>query len=879
MVNLTIDGVAVSVERGTSILEAAQKAGVRIPTLCNDKRLIPFGACRLCIVEVTARGKTRTMPACFNPARDGMEVATHTPRLVDARRKQLSLILRSHPLQCPGCDACGDCDLQRLVYEYRVEDLTFERENRYYHLDNDSKFIRHNMNLCIKCGMCVRICDEVQGQSEISLIHRGIESEVSTDFGRPLDCEFCGQCASICPVGAISSKWLVGTGRPFELKSSLTVCSFCSLGCVLSMDSKGGKVVYANSPGDSPNEGSLCVKGRYGWPYVYSADRPARPLLRKNGTLEEAGWDETLKFVADKFNAVKKAHGPSSLAALGSERLTNEEAYVFNRFVKTVLETPNLDHAGGYGYRSLVDGLAPVLGYPASTNPIREIKKAHVVLLIGADLTETHPVAKNEVIVASIRNRCEVIVVDSVRTKLTDRPGMFLRTPLGAEHIVAYSMLRHIIDEELYDKAALQQKTEGLEGLIESLKGYEPEKVGESLGLDPSLIREAAAKYAKAESAFVITTCGMNRLGPVEEIAKAAANLAAVTGHIGKEGSGVMVLGEKANAQGAVDMGLVPDLLPGGQSVEDEAARSKLEALWGCSIPGNRGMSAEEILDGAIRGEIKGLYIVGENPLETYPDRQKVEKALRSLELLVVQDIFVTSTAEMAHAMLPVASYAEKSGTVTSVDRRIQLLIPFVERKGVRTDLEIFCSLSGLMGKTRINYHGPEDVMKEICGVVEVYRGVSYDRLGDFGITWPCQDSEDLGREILYIGGFRFGKAKLACAPAFSVPSSEGLPFDLVPATLKFHSGSFSERSFSLMDVSPEAFAEMSSTDMESLGIKDGDSVRIKTSDGAMVQVKAKYSYRALPGTVIVPHHFSAVKLNSLTRWGQPRVRVQVEKV
>ncbi len=415
MVTLTIDGVEVTVERGTSILKAAQAAGIRIPTLCNDKRLIPFGACRLCMVEVTARGRTRKMPACFNPVRDGMEVATESPELTKERRMQLMLLLRTHPLRCPACDAAGDCELQNLVHEYQIDDLPFSRETRSFHVENKSHFIRFDMNLCIKCGMCVRICDEVQGQNELSFVNRGMNSVVSTDFNRPLNCEFCGQCATICPVSAIRSKWLVGTGRDFELTRIDTTCAFCSLGCTLTMGKKADKVVYVTSPADSPNEGSLCVKGRYGWPYIYSTERLQKPLIRKNGSLEEVEWNEALDFVAKGLLKIKTENGGGSLAALGSARLTNEEAYVFNRFVRTVLETPNLDHGGGYAYSGLVQGLMPTLGYPASTNSIREIRKADVVLLLCADLTETHPIAKNEVVMATNPyTKSQDIVVDSI---------------------------------------------------------------------------------------------------------------------------------------------------------------------------------------------------------------------------------------------------------------------------------------------------------------------------------------------------------------------------------------------------------------------------------------------------------------------------------
>ncbi len=437
------------------------------------------------MVEVTQRGRTRTMPACFNPVRDGMQVVTQSPKLAKSRRMQLMLLLRSHPLLCPSCDACGDCQLQNLVHEYEILELPFPRESRYFHVDNESQFIRFNMNLCIKCGMCVRICDEIQGQNELSFIKRGMECEVSTDFGRPLDCEFCGQCASICPVGAISSKWLVGTGREFELKKTDTICSFCSLGCTLTLGEKNKKVVYVTSPADSPNEGNLCVKGRYGWPYVYSTERLSKPLIRKGDSLQEVGWDEALSFVADGFKQIKDSSGPSSLAALGSSRLTNEEAYVFNRFVRTVLGTPHLDHAGGFGYRALVDGVEPIMGYPAGTNSIREIRNAKVILLLGADLTETHPVAKNEVIVATGRNRAKAIVVDATRTKLTDRLGsLWLQAPLGFEHLIVNAMLKWVIDEGCYDKEALNLRVEGLDDLVKSLQDYTADKVAQLTGVE-----------------------------------------------------------------------------------------------------------------------------------------------------------------------------------------------------------------------------------------------------------------------------------------------------------------------------------------------------------------------------------------------------------
>lgn len=878
MVTLTIDGVEVSVERGATILEAAQKAGVRIPTLCHDKRLIPFGACRLCIVEVTARGRTRTMPACFNPARDGMQIATHTPNLVKSRRMQLKLLLRSHPLLCSSCDAAGDCELQNLVHEYQVDELPFARETRFFHVDNESHFIRFNMNLCIRCGMCVRICDEIQGQNELSFINRGMHSEVSTDFGRPLNCEFCGQCASICPVGAIRSKWLYGTGRPFEMKNIETTCAFCSLGCTLTLGRKDDKIVYVTSPKSCPSEGNLCVKGRYGWPYVYSTERLTKPMIRKNGALQEVEWDEALSFVAEGLKKVKNAGGGASLAGLGSERLTNEEAYVFNRFVRTVLETPHIDHAAGYGYRALLDGPGKALGYPASTNSIREIRNSNVILLLGSDLTESHPVAKNEVIIATGRHRAKVIVVDSIRTKLTDRPGQFLPTPPGTEHLIANAMLKHIIDQELFDKTAIASKAEGIEELTASLADYTPERVAEITGVDAELIRNAAEEYAKAPTATIILTEGLNKTGCNVETAQAAVNLALVTGRLGKEACGVHFFGEKVNAQGAVDMGLSPDQLPGFGAVTDDAVRAKFEKAWESAIPNEQGYSAMEILNKAEQGDIRGLYVVGENPVDTYPDRVLVEKALAKLDFLVVQDMFMSSTAKMAHAVLPVAPFTEKTGTFTSAERLVQRIKPVYNSRFEKTDLHLFIELAALMGKRGLTYPGPEEVMREIAGLVKVYEGISYERLAVNGIQWPCVDAEDPGKKILYEGGFPGGKAKLVPAAPLKKPDLDGLPMYLIPGLVKFHSGSFSMWSSSLMDVCPKPYAEMSWKDIKALGLKEGDKVKISDASGASVETEVKFSRRAVEGSVVVPFHFSTLKLNSLTHWDKPVIKVKVEK-
>ncbi len=878
MVTLTIDGIEVTVENGDTILNAAEKAGVRIPTLCHDKRLVPYGSCRLCEVEVTARGRTRLMPACFNPARDGMEVVTNSEKLIERRRMQLMLLLRSHPLLCPSCDAGGNCRLQDLVHEYEVSEPPFARESRYFHTDHESHFIRFNMNLCIRCGMCVRICDEVQGERELTFVNRGMNMEVSTDFDRPLDCEFCGQCASVCPVGAISSKWLHGTGREFELRYTDTICGFCSLGCVLRIGSKDGKIVFVNSPPDSPNEGSLCVKGRYGWPYVYSQERLTKPLIKKDGALKEVDWPEAIDFVANNLGKLREGT-PSKLAVLGSGRITNEEAYLLNRFARAVLGTPNLDHGGGYSYRALVDGFMPIAGYPGSANSIREIRQADVTLLVGADLTESHPLAKNEVILATSQiKKGEVIVVHSYRTKLCDRDGTKIFVSPGNEALIVWSMLKAIIDEGLYDEKALALVADGFDDLKASLDNYAPENIAQIVGVEADIIKNAAVKYANAEKSTIILTGGAEKTGDQKLLAHAALALAIVTGKMGKEGCGIHFFGDKANSQGALDMGLCPEMAPGCVSIDDEEARKVLEKKWGAKIPTEKGLTTREIIKSAANGEIKGLYVVGENPMETLPDREAVSMALDKLNFLVVQDMFMTSTAKKADAVLPVASFMEKTGTYTTADRRCQKLNQEKEPSGAKTDMDIIQALAKALSAKGFDFQNPEEVFKEITEVVPFYKGFSYDRLGSFGLTWPCVDDQDPGKLTLYEGGSPQGKASLIPAPEPKGAQKSDLPFTLIPVVLKFHSGSMSQWSESLMEVKGVPVAEMNRADMKNMELSEGDKVRITSESGDTITIQVTGGNRALEGIILAPYHYGAVGLNNIITWDEPGVGVRIEK-
>jgi len=498
--------------------------------------------------------------------------------------------------------------------------------------------------------------------------------------------------------------------------------------------------------------------------------------------------------------------------------------------------------------------------------------------LIGADLTETHPIAKNEIIMATGRKRARVIVIDSIKTKLTERDGIFLKAPVGSESIVVFSMIKTIMDEGLFDKASIGNKAEGLEALLESLADYTPENVASKLGIDANAIREAARIFAQAPTAMILLSEGLYRDSSGVENARAAADLAVITGHIGKESCGIMALGEKANSQGAVDMGLTPQLLPGFALLEDEASRKKFDSLWKTKLPATAGLNAREILAGAETGAIKALYVVAENPVDDYPDRLQVEKAFKEAEFVVVQDIFFSSTAKLADVVLPACSALEKNGTFTSAERRVQTLRPSTKEKLGKSDLELFELLAKRMGSAQFTYSSPEAVMAEISKCCDVYAGVSYDGLGANGIIWPCKDSGDSGASILCQGGFPTGKAKLAPAGPLNAPVAKDGQFVLVQGVSKFHSGSMSMWSSSLIQVCPEPLAEMCTADMNTLGVEEGNTIRLTSETGESVRLKVKWSRRSLPGEIIVPCHFPSLKLNSLVKWNEPLVKVKVEK-
>jgi NADH-quinone oxidoreductase subunit G len=855
LVELTIDERDVEIEEGATILEAAQKAGVLIPTFCYHKNLLPFGACRLCVVEVEQM-KGRLVPSCSTPATNGMVVHTNTPEIRDARKTLLELLLVHHPLDCPVCDKGGECQLQNLAYEYEVVGNRFQDKKFDSPVDYHSPLIERNTNRCVLCGMCARTCDEVVGVSAISFVNRGFGTVIGTNFERVLDCEFCGECVNICPVGALTDKLFKYKARSWELTKVNTICSYCSTGCSFTLGVKGNRI-YRIIGDDTIgiNKGSLCSKGRFGYQYVVSPERMNSPLVKdEKGELVRATWKDALERVAKGFQEVKEKHGADSIGGICSDRLTNEETYLFQRFMRAALGTNNIDHAGGFSYSGLLKGLKGSLGYAAGDISLSDIRNSDVIFIVRSNLSETHPVIGYQVNMAVKRDGAKLIVGSSRTIKFDKLATVSLTHKPDTEIALINGIISTIVSENLYDQGLVSSSAEGFEQLKASIARYSGEYVEEVTGVDKAKISEAARLLAQGKRVCILTSSGVGIQSDDEKLAQAVANLAILTGMIGRKGSGIGFLGEKNNSHGTLDMGVLPHLFPGYQEVSDGKVRSKFEEAWKASLSGKPGQGALEMLLNAEKGKIKALYLAGENPVITYPDANQTRKALESLDFLVVQDLFLTPTARCADVVLPAASFAEKSGSYTNFEGRVQRVNPGLHTlEGVRTDGQIFNELSQKMGY-EMNLLAPEEVMREISGLVPLYGKIDYAQLGEEGIKLGSSNGGD--------------KLKTRFIPVevdekIKEPDKE-YPLLLTTGSMLFHSGSLSTKSPELNQVGPGGWVEISSGDAGKYQLTDGQEVLVKSKRGE-IRVKAKISKKQTEGIVFIPYHFESQPVNLLT--------------
>ncbi len=871
-VSLTIDGREVTVREGTSVLDAALSVGIEIPHLCYspDLGLPPTGACRLCLVEV--EGAKAPVASCVHPVAPGMVVRTDSDELRAHRRMIIDLLLSDHPHDCLTCEQAGACDLQKYAYLLNVKDSEYRGESVWPDPLQDGPAITYDKSKCILCGRCVEVCHNVQATGAIDFLGRGFDTRIGLPPGLPRDdsvCVECGNCIDVCPTGALSYAGAQGQGREWEFERVTTVCPYCGCGCPLEMYIRDGRLIKITStPSAEAARGLLCVKGRFGFDFIGHRDRLREPLIRRNGELTPGSWEEALDLVARRLTEIKERDGAEAVAGLASAKCTNEENYLMQKFVRAVVGTNNIDHCARLCHASTVAGLARAFGSGAMTNSIDDLGEAEAIFVIGSNTTECHPVIGSAIKRAVKSGRTRLIVADPRAIELTEMADLHLQQKPGTDVALINALANVILREGLEDRSFISERTEGFDELREVVSPYTPEFAEKIAGVAAPDIVEAARIYGSARAATIIYSMGITQHTTGTDNVLALANLAMLTGNIGRPGTGVNPLRGQNNVQGACDMGALPDVYPGYQKVADEEARTKFEEAWGVPLPASPGLTVVEMMNAAADGDVKALYIMGENPMLSDPDINHVGEALKKLDFLVVQDIFLSETAELADVVLPAAGFAEKEGCFTNTERRVQRVRKGLDPPGdARTDWSITCDLARRMGY-RMSYPDADAIQDEIARLTPSYGGITYDRLEVRSLQWPCPDRDHPGTPILHAERFARGLGKFH--PVEFIPARE-LPDDDYPFLLStgrilqhFHTGTMSRHSEVLDELVSVGAVEMNTADAQGLGICEGDTVRI-TSRRGRIEIAARVTDRVPPGTVFLAFHFREAPANRLT--------------
>lgn len=872
-VTLSIDNQEVTVSKGTTILEAAKGLGVEIPTLCHLKELAPDGSCRMCVVEVEGGRRGGLTTACTAHCQEDMVVSTHSEKVADSRRFILDLLLSNHKLECFSCGKNGDCQLQQYALDYGIDATSFTEGKRMpcHQEDTSNPFFSYDPEKCIMCRRCARVCQLRQGRDVLSIANRGFETKMMPSYGQAFDqsiCESCGNCVSSCPTGALTAKD-TKEYRKWETQKIPTTCPHCGTGCQMNLLVKNNRLVGVE-PLDGPaNKNLLCVKGKFAsYKFVGSGDRLTEPLIKRNGIFEPASWEEALTLVSSKFNEIKAENGPDALAGFSCSRATNEDNYVFQKMVRAAFGTNNVDNCARVCHSASVHGLAQTLGSGAMTNPIADITEdVDMILLVGSNPEEAHPVIGAQIRQA-IQRGTQVVVVDPRKINLVKDSALHLQVQAGTNVAFANGMMHVILKEGLADRHFIEERTEGFSDLEKMVADYTPEKVAEICHIHPEDLIQAARMYAKAEKAPIIYCLGVTEHSTGTEGVMSMSNLAMLVGKVGKPGCGVNPLRGQNNVQGACDMGCMPYDFPGYQKVNNPEVIDKFEKAWHVPLNRNTGLTSTKVLPAATAGNVKGLYIFGEDPIVTDPDTGHVRQALESLDFLVVQELFMTETAAYADVVLPGISYAEKDGTFTNTERRVQRVRKAVEPRGqAREDYEIFCEVMTRMGYP-CAYESAKEIMEEISAVTPSFGGINYERLEKESLQWPCRSLTDPGTPIMHVGSFARGKGLFKAIPykqAQELPDEE-YPYLMSTGRMLYHynTRAMTGRTEGINQIANHSYIEINAVDAQALGIQEGDKVEVHSRRGK-IETYAAVGNRVFPQEVFMTFHFPDGNVNEIT--------------
>ncbi|MFO0775062.1 MAG: molybdopterin-dependent oxidoreductase [Nitrospiraceae bacterium] len=864
-IELSIDGQTVTARDGVSLYDVIASTGKIIPAMCYHYTFDPFGSCGMCLVM--QEGKKAPVRSCTAKAAAGMVIRTSGDDLHQARKKAVEKHLSVHPLDCPVCDADGHCELQDMAFQHGVTNLATAKQ-KLIPEDTRSLVLDFNMNRCIACGECINICKDVQMIDALQFMKKGGFNQVVAKGDLPLQCEFCGDCLAVCPVGAITNKYSKYLYKPWQMKKTRTTCNYCGDGCQMDVETKDSHVVrvtsqlsWKNKWGDrtqtSKGHGGLCVRGRFGFQFIDSKNRLTRPLVRRDDSLVSAPWLDTMHELVDRLTAIREQHGPRSVAGLITARCTNEELYLFQKLFRGVLGSNQIDSSARYGHVNFVRAMQRALGVSRNTADSEDLTKAKAILLIGSNITETNPVAAIRIKEAIRVYRAQVVAVDSINSniaKLSSHPTLL---KAGTEGWFIQGLVKAVLDRDLVDTDVVNQHPQAFTALKQAVSALSLAKIAELTGVSEERLVEAATLFAESPRSVIVVGEGLlRRSGGYRDVLNLI-DLVWVTGKLGQPGCGLIAPVEEANEQGALDMGVAPESLPGPSWITDEAARTRFAKAWSgnespASLPKiDQGASLVDILERCRNGQIKALYLVGENPLETLPASFNVKAALEKVELLICQDPFLTESGKLADFVLPAATFAEKDGTVTNQEGKVQYVRPTLEPPGESLpDWHIFTALASGLGADWA-YESAQDIQHEIMRLLPGY----------YNLGQPKRVTGNAGPYLSTTYATTVA-ARYPQLPTAAGPTDK--PFRLTMGQVLYHSGKLSLQASGLINLAPNhGRLHMSLEDCARMGVKEGALVRVTSSKGSLV-LGVLPSAVIMPGHCFFPEHFNEPPVKDL---------------